>query len=87
MSDNDFYKAVDVFARWNPAKVPVFMRKAEYSRYVPRIIEVKNDYLLIVGELEIIISNDMGLFYNSCNLKQKKYVEKIAKKFYTKLND
>lgn len=68
-----------ILAEWNPIEVPANVAHSEYSGYAPKLAALKGDELATIAVLEVILTDTMGLSYNSRNPEQKNEVVTVAK--------
>ncbi|WP_375334366.1 hypothetical protein [Flagellimonas sp. C4] len=76
-------KALAIFNEWNPIEVSdIYNLDDEYQEYVYGLYKYRNSYQDIVKYLEKILVEDIGLNYDSENLKHKNEVMEIGHKFF-----
>jgi hypothetical protein len=81
----EYWLVNQILAEWDPIGVPDSVAKTEYTDYVPRILEQRDNLDEIVRELEAIVVQDIGLDYNPDNPAQKQHTIKFATKIYESL--
>jgi len=67
-----------ILSEWNPISVPSIVENSEYSKYVNEIIENGKTIESIEKCLINIITNKIGLSYDSNNKDQKKEITAVA---------
>lgn len=78
----EYYLVNEILAEWDPIGVPKNVAICEYTDYVPRILEQKDNLNDIVLELESIVTKDIGLDYNPDNIDHKRHTVKFATKIF-----
>ncbi|MCP5164536.1 MAG: hypothetical protein H6990_05670 [Pseudomonadales bacterium] len=77
---NSISEIEKILAAWNPIEVPANIAHSEYRGYAPELAALKGDELATIAALEVILTDTMGLSYDSDNPEQKNEVVTVAKK-------
>lgn len=76
----EYHLINDVLMEWNPIGVIGSVLMDEYVSYIPRLMKVKDNIELLVKELESILSNDLGMRYDSTDAQQRQELIDVANK-------
>lgn len=76
----EYHLINDVLMEWNPIGVIGSVLMDEYVAYIPRLIRVKENSDLLLKELEIILTKDMGIRLDPLNAEKKQELVNVARK-------
>ena len=76
-----------ILAEWNPIGVPEMIAHSEYTSYVHRLLSCRDDFNALVREMEVVITEDIGLDYDSDNPEHKEHTVRFATRIIRELKE
>lgn len=83
----DYEIVNNILAKWDPIGVPDTVAKTEYTDYVQRILQKRNNLNDLISELETIVISDIGLDYNPENPIHKEHTIRYATAIFNELEN